>query len=67
MRDVNLFSTRWHPIGEVKRVESLVHWVSWLYVVTNSVRIAFYAPQISAVCRAVDGAAAVSLTRGASR
>ena len=38
-----------------------VYWISWLYLVTNTVRIAFYAPQIVAVCRSRD-AAAVSLT-----
>jgi uncharacterized protein with PQ loop repeat len=38
-----------------------VYWVSWLYLVTNTVRIAFYAPQIVAVCRSRD-AAAVSIT-----
>jgi hypothetical protein len=40
---------------------AFVYWVSWLYLVTNTVRIAFYAPQIVAVMRSRD-AAAVSIT-----
>ena len=39
-----------------------VYWISWLYLVTNTVRIVFYAPQIVAVYRADDGASAVSIT-----
>src|SRR5690348_353099 len=36
-------------------------WVAWLYVVTNSLRVFFYAPQIRAVWKAEDGARSVSL------
>jgi hypothetical protein len=36
--------------------------ISWIYLVTNTVRIFFYAPQIRAVFKAIDGAAAVSIT-----
>ncbi|MDB5867051.1 MAG: hypothetical protein JWO70_4857 [Betaproteobacteria bacterium] len=39
-----------------------VYWISWLYLITNTVRIVFYAPQIVAVCKAADGAASVSIT-----
>ena len=35
--------------------------VAWLYVITNSVRVFFYAPQIRAVLKAEDGARAVSI------
>jgi uncharacterized protein with PQ loop repeat len=41
---------------------STAEWVAWLYVVTNSVRIIAYAPQIRAVLKARDGAQAVSIT-----
>jgi hypothetical protein len=40
---------------------SAVEWVAWLYVITNSVRVFFYAPQIRAVLKAEDGAQALSL------
>src|SRR5262245_46575623 len=36
-------------------------YVAWLYVVTNTLRVFFYAPQIRAVLRAEDGAQALSL------
>jgi hypothetical protein len=42
-------------------IESAVAWVAWLYVVTNSIRVFFYAPQIRAVLKAEDGARAVSI------
>ena len=42
-------------------IESAVEWVAWLYVVTNSIRVFFYAPQIRAVLKAEDGARAVSI------
>lgn len=43
-------------------MQTFVTVISWAYLITNTVRIAFYAPQIRAVFRAHDGAAAVSLT-----
>ena len=43
-------------------MDRLVTAISWIYLVTNTVRILFYAPQIRAVFKARDGAAAVSLT-----
>src|SRR5215212_1429365 len=43
-------------------VNSMVDSIAWLYVVTNSVRAFFYAPQIRAVLKAEDGAAAISIT-----
>jgi hypothetical protein len=43
-------------------VKSMVDSIAWLYVVTNSVRVFFYAPQIRAVLKADDGAVAVSIT-----
>jgi hypothetical protein len=43
-------------------MNSFSEWVSWIYLATNTVRVFFYAPQIRAVCKAVDGAMAVSLT-----
>ena len=43
-------------------MQTLITLVSWSYLVTNTVRIAFYAPQIRAVFLASDGARAVSLT-----
>jgi hypothetical protein len=42
-------------------IESAGEWVAWLYVVTNSIRVFFYAPQIRAVLKAEDGARAVSI------
>jgi len=42
-------------------IDSAVAWVAWLYVVTNSLRVFFYAPQIRAVWKADDGARAVSI------
>lgn len=36
--------------------------VAWLYVITNSVRVFFYVPQIRAVLKAEDGAQALSLS-----
>src|SRR5215467_1919228 len=38
-----------------------VEYVAWLYVITNSLRVFFYAPQIRAVLKADDGARALSL------
>jgi len=35
--------------------------VAWLYVITNSFRVLFYAPQICAVFKAEDGARSVSI------
>lgn len=43
-------------------MDRFVTLISWIYLVTNTVRILFYAPQIRAVFKANDGAAAVSLT-----
>ena len=43
-------------------MQTLVAFVSWAYLITNTLRIAFYAPQIRAVFRAGDGAASVSIT-----
>jgi hypothetical protein len=43
-------------------IESAVDCVACVYVVTNSLRVFFYAPQIRAVSRATDGARAVSLS-----
>ena len=43
-------------------MKSVIDWLAWLYVLTNTVRILFYAPQIRAVLKCDDGAAAVSLT-----
>src|SRR5215510_409108 len=40
---------------------SAVECVALLYVVTNSLRVFFYAPQIRAVLRSEDGAQALSL------
>jgi hypothetical protein len=42
-------------------IDSAAAWVAWLYVITNSVRVFFYAPQIRAVLKAGDGARAVSI------
>jgi len=36
-------------------------WVAWVYVITNSLRVFFYAPQIRAVLKAEDGARALSI------
>lgn len=43
-------------------MQNLVTWISWLYLLTNTVRIFFYAPQILSVFRADDGARSVALT-----
>jgi hypothetical protein len=42
-------------------IENAVACVAWVYVVTNSLRVLFYAPQIRAVLKAEDGARAVSI------
>jgi hypothetical protein len=42
-------------------IGNLVDCVAWMYVVTNSLRVFFYAPQICAVFKAEDGAQAVSI------
>jgi len=42
-------------------ISNLVDCVAWMYVVTNSLRVFFYAPQICAVFKAEDGAQAVSI------
>ena len=42
-------------------MDSAADWVAWLYVITNSLRVFFYAPQIRAVLKAEDGARAVSI------
>jgi hypothetical protein len=47
---------------EMDLTTALVTVVSWLYLVTNTVRVLFYAPQIRAVCKADDGAASISIT-----
>ena len=43
-------------------IDVAAEWVAWLYVITNSIRVFFYAPQIRAVLKAEDGARAVSIT-----
>jgi hypothetical protein len=45
-----------------EHVKNIAEWLAWLYVLTNAVRIFFYAPQIRAVLKCEDGAAAVSIT-----
>src|SRR5262249_40783214 len=40
---------------------SAVEYVAWIYVITNSLRVFFYAPQIRAVLKCEDGARALSL------
>src|SRR5215470_9056830 len=40
---------------------SAIDCVAWLYVVTNSLRVFFYAPQIRAVLKSEDGAQALSI------
>src|SRR5262252_2813882 len=40
---------------------SAAEWVAWVYVITNSVRVLFYAPQIRAVLKCEDGAKALSI------
>jgi len=42
-------------------IDVAADWMAWLYVVTNSLRVFFYAPQIRAVLKAEDGARAVSI------
>ncbi len=42
-------------------MQNFVTLISWIYLVTNTVRIFFYAPQIRAVLKANDGASAVSI------
>jgi hypothetical protein len=49
-------------LATAPRVNSVIDWVSWIYLVTNTLRIFFYAPQIRAVFRCADGASAVSIT-----
>lgn len=44
------------------RMSTAASWIAWAYVVTNTVRIVFYVPQIRAVLKCEDGAAAVSIT-----
>ena len=46
-------------MGEDK---TAVECVAWVYVITNSLRVLFYAPQIRAVLKADDGARALSIT-----
>ena len=43
-------------------IGAAVDWVAWVYVVTNSLRVFFYAPQIRAALRAEDGARALSIS-----
>ena len=43
-------------------VKSMVDSIAWLYVVTNSLRVFFYLPQIRTVWKANDGAMALSIT-----
>ena len=40
---------------------SAVECVAWVYVITNSLRVFFYAPQIHAVLKSEDGAQALSI------
>ena len=42
-------------------ISGVVDCVAWVYVVTNSLRVLFYAPQIRAVLKAEDGAKALSI------
>lgn len=42
-------------------IGDLADTVAWLYVITNSVRVLFYAPQIRAVLKCADGAQALSI------
>ena len=42
-------------------IGGVVDWVAWVYVITNSLRVFFYAPQIRAVLKAEDGARALSI------
>lgn len=42
-------------------IDGAAEWAAWLYVVTNSIRVFFYAPQIRAVLKAEDGARSVSI------
>lgn len=42
-------------------IDGAVDCVAWLYVITNSLRVFFYAPQIRAVLKADDGAKALSI------
>ncbi len=42
-------------------IDTAADWMAWVYVVTNSLRVFFYAPQIRAVLKAEDGARAVSI------
>jgi hypothetical protein len=49
-------------LGTTDTMKSIVDSVTWLYVVSNSLRVFFYAPQIRAVWKATDGAVALSIT-----
>ena len=40
---------------------SAVECVAWIYVITNSLRVFFYAPQIRAVLKCEDGARSLSI------
>jgi len=42
-------------------IDSTADCIAWLYVVTNSVRVLFYAPQIRAVLKCEDGAQSLSI------
>ena len=42
-------------------MQDFITLISWIYLITNTVRIFFYAPQIHAVFKASDGASAVSI------
>jgi len=49
-------------VNTAAQVGSTEQWVAWLYVATNSFRVLSYVPQIRAVLKAQDGAAAISIT-----
>src|SRR6185369_961683 len=48
-------------VAAVSSAGNYVALISWVYLITNTVRVFFYAPQIRAVFKANDGASAVSI------
>ena len=48
-------------MAAVSSAGNYVALISWVYLITNTVRVFFYAPQIRAVFKANDGASAVSI------
>jgi hypothetical protein len=55
-------AARLKTLGRRAAMKNLVTWISWIYLLTNTVRILFYAPQILSVFRANDGARSVAIT-----